>query len=212
MSEIHEDSFIFYRSFYEAMDGQSDADRLALYDAIARLALNGEKAELPPAPRGLFTLIIPQIEANRIKRAYGRKGGRPPRKETNGYRAEETNGYKKQKPNVNKNENENENVNENKSTGKTRRFTPPTNEEVKTYCVEQGYRIDHQKFIDFYTANGWKVGKNTMKDWKAALRYWVKNNAQRGKSFRERNTLKNYDEKGVSYANLGDISLDLDEL
>lgn len=61
-------------------------------------------------------------------------------------------------------------VSENK--GKAKRFTPPTLDEVKAYCDERGNSIDPQRFIDYYQANGWKVGKASMKDWKAAVRNW----------------------------------------
>ncbi len=60
---------------------------------------------------------------------------------------------------------------EGKRTARSR-FTPPTLEEVKAYCLERGNNVDAQRFIDYYTANGWKVGKNSMKDWKAAVRTW----------------------------------------
>ncbi len=49
-------------------------------------------------------------------------------------------------------------------------FTPPTIEEVRAYCVERKNTVDPGRFIDFYEAKGWRVGKNKMKDWKAALR------------------------------------------
>ena len=55
--------------------------------------------------------------------------------------------------------------------GKTK-FSPPTLEEVKAYCLERGNRVDAERFHSYYTANGWKVGKNPMKDWKAAVRTW----------------------------------------
>lgn len=55
------------------------------------------------------------------------------------------------------------------------RFSPPTVEEVHAYCKEKGYAVDPQRFVDYYTSNGWKVGKNPMKDWKAAVRTWNKN-------------------------------------
>ena len=58
---------------------------------------------------------------------------------------------------------------------KAKRFTPPTLEEVTAYCIERGNSIDPQHFIDHYTSNGWLVGKNKMKDWKAAVRTWEKN-------------------------------------
>ena len=65
------------------------------------------------------------------------------------------------------------------SIGKvSKRFTPPTLEEVEDYINEKGYNIRASKFIDYYTSNGWKVGKNPMKDWRAAVRSWAHNNYQ----------------------------------
>lgn len=53
------------------------------------------------------------------------------------------------------------------------RFTPPTVEEVREYCQENSYTsVDPDRFVDFYTSKGWKVGKEPMKDWKAAVRGW----------------------------------------
>lgn len=56
--------------------------------------------------------------------------------------------------------------------GTTKRFTPPTVEQVREYCFERGNDVDPQRFVDHYTANGWMVGKTKMKDWKAAVRTW----------------------------------------
>lgn len=58
---------------------------------------------------------------------------------------------------------------------KRKRFTPPTLEEVQAYCDERNNGVDAQRFIDYYTSNGWQVGKNKMKDWKAAVRTWERN-------------------------------------
>jgi hypothetical protein len=51
-------------------------------------------------------------------------------------------------------------------------FTPPTLEEVKAYCKERNNSIDTEKFIAYYESNGWRVGRNPMKDWRAAIRTW----------------------------------------
>jgi hypothetical protein len=45
---------------------------------------------------------------------------------------------------------------------------------VEAYAREAGITIDAAAFCDYYTANGWKVGRNPMKDWKAAARMWAK--------------------------------------
>ena len=60
----------------------------------------------------------------------------------------------------------------NNSANKSHRFTPPTLEEVTDYCQERNKGVDPQRWYDFYTAKGWMIGKNKMKDWKAAVRTW----------------------------------------
>ncbi len=57
-------------------------------------------------------------------------------------------------------------------------FTPPTAEEVKAYCLEKGYKVDPERFVDFYTSKGWIVGKTKMKDWKAAVRNWSRSDTK----------------------------------
>ena len=59
------------------------------------------------------------------------------------------------------------------------KFVPPTVEEVKAYCDERKNKVDPEAFIDFYESKGWMVGKNKMKDWKAAVRNWERNDERR---------------------------------
>ena len=47
-------------------------------------------------------------------------------------------------------------------------------EEVLEYCSERNNNIDAESFINFYESKDWKIGKNKMKDWKAAVRTWEK--------------------------------------
>ena len=58
---------------------------------------------------------------------------------------------------------------------KFKRFKKPTVQEVNEYCIERNNSVNPESFIDFYESNGWKVGKNPMKDWKACVRTWEKN-------------------------------------
>ena len=60
-----------------------------------------------------------------------------------------------------------------------RRFAPPTVKEVDEYCKERNNGISGEKFVDYYAAQGWVLKNgNKMKDWKAAIRNWEKNNKQ----------------------------------
>lgn len=60
-----------------------------------------------------------------------------------------------------------------------RRFEPPTLKQVEEYCQERDNSVDAERFIDFYESKGWMVGKNKMKDWKAAVRNWERNKASK---------------------------------
>lgn len=65
----------------------------------------------------------------------------------------------------------------------TKRFVPPSVEEIAAYCTERDNGLEPQAIHDHYTANGWKVGRVPMRDWKAAVRTWE---ARRRKEHRER--------------------------
>ncbi len=54
------------------------------------------------------------------------------------------------------------------------RFSPPSVQEIEDYCTEKGFLLDAERFVDYYASIGWRVGKNPMKDWRAAVRTWVK--------------------------------------
>jgi hypothetical protein len=72
-----------------------------------------------------------------------------------------------EKPKKADNKNDNDNKNKNK-------FIIPTFNDVLEYCMQNNLDVDGVKFINFYESKGWMVGKNKMKDWKAAIRTWVK--------------------------------------
>ena len=57
-----------------------------------------------------------------------------------------------------------------------KRFSPPTVQQVKDYCLERGNNINPEKFVAFYQSKGWKIGKSPMTDWKSAVRTWELNN------------------------------------
>ena len=84
------------------------------------------------------------------------------------------------------------------------RFTKPTIEEVQAYCRERGNSVDANRFVDYYEANGWKVGKNPMKDWKATVRNWER----RDKDGRQtsKGTDKNKDRAGaIDLSHIGTV-------
>jgi len=67
---------------------------------------------------------------------------------------------------------------------KSKKFTKPSLEEINNFILENNLKVNAEHFYDYYESNGWKVGKNSMKDWKATLRNWNRNNFnEKSKSF-----------------------------
>ena len=81
-------------------------------------------------------------------------------------------------------ETETETINDNviNKKNKVSKNLKPTLDEVRQYCAERNRGVDAEKFFNYYESNGWKVGKNSMKNWKAAVHTWEKNNVQPTKS------------------------------
>ncbi|MDU7145720.1 MAG: phage replisome organizer N-terminal domain-containing protein [Veillonella sp.] len=61
------------------------------------------------------------------------------------------------------------------TTTKRKRFEKPTLSQITQYCLERNNNVNAEQFYDYYESNGWKVGKNAMKDWKACVRTWERN-------------------------------------
>lgn len=83
------------------------------------------------------------------------------------------------------------------------RFKPPSLDEVKAYCLERKNSVDPQAFVDFYEAKGWMIGKNKMKDWKAAVRTWEKG--------RKRNAALQYQQTPISETDFDKLIVNLEE-
>lgn len=79
-------------------------------------------------------------------------------------------------------------VNVTDAVPKSSKFVKPSLEEVKMYCIERGNNIDPEHWYDYYESNGWKVGKNPMKDWKATVRNWERQNNQHTQTHTQKTT------------------------
>lgn len=75
---------------------------------------------------------------------------------------------------------------------KRKRFVKPTLSEIEQYCIERNNNVNAEQFFDYYESNGWKVGKNAMKDWKACVRTWERN------EYRKPNSKKNSKEDALN--------------
>lgn len=199
------EQFTFYRSYFDAIRRlKKAADRAAIYDAIADYALYGNATELSDAAGAIFDLIRPTLDAAKRKsdgaksKTSGKDTGESPEKDmqdtdkiparsaqdidkiparcAQGEIEDARNEKEKEKEKEYEKESYIKETLSIESVKKSApRFTPPTMEEVAAYCRERGNSVDAERFCSFYQSNGWKVGKNPMKDWKAAVRTWEKN-------------------------------------
>lgn len=159
------DSVLFYRSFYDALKNIPSDERLKVYDSIMEYGMYDRDPELDGVALAIFLLAKPQIDANNKRYENGCKAKK---KQT----VSETEANIKQdssETGAKEKEKEKEKV---KVKDNHKIFKPPTVEDIRAYCAERGNRVDPQSFVDFYESKGWMIGKNKMKDWKAAVRTW----------------------------------------
>ena len=153
----------------------SDAERGRLFIAILEYARSGLDPKLDGREGILFPVFQSQIdrdkEISNIRATSGSVGGssKPEGKQTQAKFPNKEEEKEKEK------DKDKDKEKENTSKGHAPRFAPPSVSDVSLYCQERGNQGDPQRFVDYYEANGWKVGRNPMKDWKAAVRTWEKN-------------------------------------
>lgn len=167
------DSFVFYKSFMDALEYVPEEDFCDCVKSLLRYAFYGDSEPESQAAKMFMALVMPQIDANARRRENGKKGGDfgklggRPKKEKN------PTGVSENTPNVNGNDNEDTKENS-PSESKRKVFVPPTVDEVEEYCNKRRNGIDPEAFVAFYESKGWKVGNQRMKDWKAAVITWEK--------------------------------------
>lgn len=180
--------FVRLESVFEAAPDEAAGRALKASFVYAR---TGEVPELDPVAGILFASIRPSIDdsagtfenISKRNRENGKKGGRPAKHKSE----EKTQNYQENPANPEKAEDRSKKieVRSKKIEDNTRerrtvspssaRAKPPTEDESIDFFVINGSSAQEAKrFFDYYTANGWKVGRNSMKDWKAAARNWMR--------------------------------------
>lgn len=201
---------MFYRSFSDAIKKLPEEYQLSALWAVIDYGLDGQEPSGNGIAEAIFSMAKPQIDANNRKYQNGLKGGRPKPTENqtkpidNQKITNESFCKSISEPNVNEKENVNVNVNDKEI--KRKRFAPPTTQEVQAYCQEKGYKVDAERFIDFYESKGWMIGKNQMKDWKAAVRNWNRGQRQglttEAKRPDTKNRFNNFDQRSYDFKEL----------
>lgn len=194
-------SFILYCDIGQHLELLSDEDAGLLFKGIVHYADTGEPPQLPPMAAMAFSFIRAQIDRDQEKwnttrekrRAAGKSGGlKSGESRQRSNEAKEANASNPKQNEADEADNVNVTVpvtgnvpvtviNREKTDKPPRpRFTPPSTDDAITYFCEQGSSAAEAKsFLDYYAANGWKVGgRATMKNWQAAARNWIRRAGQ----------------------------------
>lgn len=204
-------SFVLYTEYLRHIQKMSMEQRGELFTAILCYAAGESVPELDAAADMAFSFIRERMDRDNAaymekvekRREAGKLGGRPKANasDENQTKAKKANGFSEKQNNP-----DNDNVLDNvpvikkESIEKSSRFSPPTRQDVAEYCAEKGFSdLDVERFVDYYTSNGWMVGKSKMKDWKATVRNW----ARAGKAPKPNNTrgnkFTNFDQRQYDY-------------
>ena len=166
--------FNAYHSYLKSIEPLNDAERGRLFTALLEYSSTGVTPDLRGNERFIFPTMKEQIDRDMQKYEAKCNKNRENvlRRYTDvndGIRTDTKSTKEKAKEKAKEKEKESAPP---ISPSRGTRFIPPTPDEVRAYCLERGGRVSAEKWYDYYTANGWKVGKNPMKDWKAAVRNW----------------------------------------
>lgn len=214
MQWIEKSSFLMYTEYLKHVQKLSMEQRGMLFTAILSYASAGTMPELDAATDMIFGVIQERMDRDyevymdkvEKRREAGKLGGRP---KANGFsekqeKAKKANGFSEKQNNpVTDTVTDTVTDIKKESKEKSSRFSPPTRQDVSEYCREKGYsNVDVDRFIDFYSCKGWMVGKNKMKDWKAAVRNWARSEKATKPNNTSGNKFNNFSQRQYDYDDL----------
>ena len=168
--------FCCYHSYRMKIAKLSDQEVERLFRSLLEYSETGETQELTGRESVAFDFIAYDIDQSkkayaercRINAENGKTGGRP-KKQTTSKKAV---GFSETQKSQTKTKPKDKDNPPNGGEKRLCRFSPPAREEIAAYCAERGNNLDPDRIFDHYESNGWMVGKNKMRDWKAAVRGW----------------------------------------
>lgn len=174
-----------YVSYLESLAPFSDDEIGRMVRAMLIYTATGEIPLFDGNERFIWPTLKAQIDRDEAvyqercekNRANGAKGGRPKNQsvitKTEWFSEKPKKAKEKEKEKEKKKEKDSDMADKPPTRHS---FSPPSVDDVREYCREKGYNVDPERFVDYYTSNGWMVGRNRMKDWKSAVRNWDRKN------------------------------------
>ena len=201
-----------FTDFVADMNELGDAERGRLFTAMLIYAETGEEPVLRGNERFVWGTAKKNIDNQREK--YDHQCAVNKQVATNRYESLRT--VTKENESLQDKDKEKEKIKEILPKGSTKKvFVAPTVEEVEARCREMGYkRTSPIAFVSHYESVGWKVGKNPMKDWHAALAGWEAREQQfrsvaRDEPKRKKNAALNYEQTPISKTEFDKMIVDL---
>lgn len=154
--------FYIQDDYWEALSDQPQKVRNEVLGALCELYFTGEAPTLSGLSRSFFVAFRERVTKARQK-AEQKRNERGTNAATDAATDEEQSEGQIAQPASQESESERE-------SKRKKSFTPPTREEAQAYLDSLGLSADLDKVFDFYESKGWMVGKNKMKDWRAAFR------------------------------------------
>lgn len=203
---MERNKFIFYKDWWEALRQMPEEMSRSIIEAIMNYALYGIDTDNPQIAYSIYALAKAQIdrdtskydkqaERNRINGAkskgapIGNQNARKQPKQPTGLNSTQDNPNNPNNPkqpnniDIDINIDNNDIEEKNKEKKNVKRFVAPTEDEVQQYILEKGLtHVNAAQFVAYYESNGWMVGRNKMKSWKAACRTWNSNNYGNGRN------------------------------
>ena len=176
---MKKNSFVLYTKLNNVMQEMSNEEKGMLFQAIMDYQITGEIPNVPREIKLIFLTVKSDMDDNEQKyaevvekrREAGKKSAQAKSAsvDTSQQNEQVTTSATDMKCNDMKcNEIDKEKIYKKEIS----RFQPPTVTDISAYCQQRNNHVDPQNFFDFYESKGWMVGKNKMKDWKAAVRTW----------------------------------------
>lgn len=189
------DSFVFYRSFYEATKELPEQEQLIVYNTIIEYALNGIELETQGISRAIFALVKPQIDANTKRYENGLKGGRKPKQNQEETKKEPKGNRKKTKTKANDNENANVNVNANEKKINFAQYVSMTQDEFNKLVKSYGEDFTNKCIVALDNYKG-SSGKYYKSDYRAILT-WVVEKVKKDEPNEKKKPYQNYDQRNI---------------
>lgn len=177
--------FPCYHSYLRSCDCLTDEELGRLFRALIHYSETGERTELSGRESVAFGFIAADID--RSKTAYDAKCEKARQNIAKRYATDEYCGirtntdeyesYQSKGKSKSKIKEKDIDIPDGISNTTAKRFVVPSVAEVDAYCRSRGNGIDADRFVSYYESNGWMVGRNHMKDWKAAVRTWERKDA-----------------------------------